>query len=161
MTNNTEAVYRGPTFTEGTDTTRTFEETFGDATVTTATNIGQPVAATDPDIGETLTYTLEGTDAGKFDIVSTSGQLLTKVGTKYDYEQQRTYSVTVVVEDSDDNSAEIMVVAERDRPERAAAGADTRFRVANLRVRIETERELASADQHRSSEHQQLRPPVS
>ena len=109
VTNNTEAVYRGPTFTEGTDTTRTFEETFGDAAVTTATNIGQPVAATDPDTGETLTYTLEGTDAGKFDIVSTSGQLLTKVGTKYDYEQQRTYSVTVVVEDSDDNSAEIMV----------------------------------------------------
>ena len=110
VTNNTEAVYRGPTFTEGTDTTRTFEETFGDAAVTTATNIGQPVAATDPDTGETLTYTLEGTDAGKFDIVSTSGQLLTKVGTKYDYEQNRTYSVTVVVEDSDDNSAEITVL---------------------------------------------------
>ena len=110
VTNNTEAVYRGPTFTEGTDTTRTFEETFGDAAVTTATNIGQPVVATDPDTGDTLTYTLEGTDAGKFDIVSTSGQLLTKVGTKYDYEQNRTYSVTVVVEDSDDNSDEITVV---------------------------------------------------
>ena len=110
VTNNTEAVYRGPTFTEGTDTTRTFEETFGDAAVTTATNIGQPVAATDPDDGDTLTYTLEGTDAGKFDIVSTSGQLLTKVGTQYDYEQNRTYSVTVVVEDSDDNSAEITVL---------------------------------------------------
>ena len=110
VTNNTEAVYRGPTFTEGTDTTRTFEETFGDAAVTTATNIGQPVVATDPDTGDTLTYTLEGTDAGKFDIVSTSGQLLTKVGTKYDYEQNRTYSVTVVVEDRDDNSDEITVV---------------------------------------------------
>ena len=110
VTNNTEAVYRGPTFTEGTDTTRTFEETFGDAAVTTATNIGQPVAATDPDTGDTLTYTLDGTDAVKFDIVATSGQLLTKVGTKYDYEQNRTYSVTVVVEDSDDNSDEITVV---------------------------------------------------
>ena len=85
VTNNTEAVYRGPTFTEGTDTTRTFEETFGDDAVTTASNIGQPVAATDPDTGETLTYTLEGTDAGKFDIVSTSGQLRTKVGTQYRY----------------------------------------------------------------------------
>ena len=98
-----------PTFTDGTTAIRTFEETFGDAAVATATNIDEPVSATDVN-GDTLTYTLEGQDAGKFDIVSTSGQLRTKVGTKYDYEQNRTYSVTVVVEDSDDNSAEIMVV---------------------------------------------------
>ena len=97
-----------PTFTDGTTAIRTFEETFGDAAVATATNIDEPVSATDVN-GDTLTYTLEGQDAVKFDIVSTSGQLLTKVGTKYDYEQNRTYSVTVVVEDSDDNSAEIMV----------------------------------------------------
>ena len=97
-----------PTFTDGTTAIRTFEETFGDAAVATATNIDEPVSATDVN-GDTLTYTLESQDAGKFDIVSTSGQLLTKVGTQYDYEQQRTYSVTVVVEDSDDNSAEIMV----------------------------------------------------
>ena len=108
--NNTQAIYRGPTFTDGPTTTRVFEETFSDETVATATNIGQPVAATDPDTGDTLTYTMEGTDAGKFDIVSTSGQLLTRVGRSYDYEQQRTYSVTVVVEDSDDNSDEITVV---------------------------------------------------
>ena len=82
VTNNTEAVYRDPTFTEGTTTTRTFDETFGDDTVATATNIGQPVTATDPDTGDTLTYTLKGTDAARFDIVSTSGQLLTKVGTE-------------------------------------------------------------------------------
>ena len=110
VTNNTEAVYRGPTFIEGTDTTRVFEETFADETVAMAMNIGQPVAATDPDTGDTLTYSLRGTDAAKFAIVSTSGQLLTKVGTQYDYEQNRTYSVTVVVEDSDDNSDEITVV---------------------------------------------------
>ena len=109
VTNNTEAVYRGPTFTDGNNTTRTFEETFGDAAVAMAMNIGQPVAATDPDNGDTLTYTLRGTDDGKFDIVATSGQLRTKVGTQYDYEQKRTYSVTLVVEDDDDNSAEIMV----------------------------------------------------
>ena len=98
-----------PTFTDGTTAIRTFEETFGDAAVATATNIDEPVSATDVN-GDTLTYTLEGQDAGKFDIVSTSGQLLTKVGTQYDYEQQRTYLVTVVVEDSYDNSAEITVL---------------------------------------------------
>ena len=109
VTNNTEAGNSAPTFTEGETTSRSFDETIGDATATTATNIGEPVAAMDLDTGDTLTYTLEGTDSVKFAIVSTSGQLLTKVGTEYDYEQQRTYSVTVVVEDSDDNSAEIMV----------------------------------------------------
>ena len=36
--------------------------------------IGAPVAATDPDNGDTLTYTLGGADAASFDIVSTSGQ---------------------------------------------------------------------------------------
>ena len=109
VTNNTETGNSAPTFTDGETTSRSFDETIGDATATTATNIGEPVAAMDLDTGDTLTYTLEGQDAGKFDIVSTSGQLLTKVGTKYDYEQNRTYSVTVVVEDSEDNSAEIMV----------------------------------------------------
>ena len=41
-------------------------------------DIGAPVAATDPDSGETLTYRLEGTDAAAFDIVPTSGQLRTR-----------------------------------------------------------------------------------
>ena len=36
-------------------------------------NIGLPVSATDPDAGDTLTYTLGGTDAASFDIVTTSG----------------------------------------------------------------------------------------
>ena len=39
--------------------------------------IGLPVAATDQDTGETLTYTLGGTDAGDFDIGASSGQLQT------------------------------------------------------------------------------------
>ena len=46
-----------------------------------------------------LTYTLDGTDAARFDIVATSGQILTRVGEKYDYERQQTYTVEVMVED--------------------------------------------------------------
>ena len=38
------------------------------------TDVGDPVTATDTDSGDTLTYTLEGTDAASFAIVSTSGQ---------------------------------------------------------------------------------------
>ena len=36
-----------PIFTDGTSTPRDFNETIGDATVTTASNIGAPVAATE------------------------------------------------------------------------------------------------------------------
>ena len=60
-----------PTFTEGDTTSRSFDETAGNAAATTASNIGAPVAATDPDAGDTLTYTLRGADAAKFDVVST------------------------------------------------------------------------------------------
>ena len=60
-------------------------------------DIGLPVAATDPDTGETLTYTLGGTDAGDFTIDASSGQLRTK--TALDRETRDTYSVTVSVSD--------------------------------------------------------------
>ena len=74
------------------------------------TNIGDAVAATDPDIAgtnndanpetpdaDTLTYTLSGTDATSFAIVSTSGQLQTKAA--LDYETKDSYVVTVGVSD--------------------------------------------------------------
>ena len=62
-------------------------------------NIGNAVAATDGD-GDSLTYFLGGTDGGSFDIVSASGQLLTK--DSVDYETKSSYSVTVSVRDSKD-----------------------------------------------------------
>ena len=70
-------------------------------------NIGAPVAATDPDDGDTLTYTLDGTDAASFDIVDTSGQLKTK--SDLDYEDQTSYTVTVTATDSSDASDTITV----------------------------------------------------
>ena len=69
--------------------------------------IGDPVAATDPDSDETLTYRLEGTDAAAFDIVPTSGQLRTRAA--LDYEATSSYSVMVVAEDSEGASATIEV----------------------------------------------------
>ena len=84
---------RAPVFTEGETTTRAVaENTIAD------TNIGVAVAATDPD-GNTLTYTLGGTDAATFDIDSTSGQLKTK--DTLNYENKSSYSVTITVSDGD------------------------------------------------------------
>ena len=56
-----------------------------------------------------MTYTLEGTDAASFDIVSTSGQIQTKTGVTYDYETQSSYSVTVKADDGKGGTATIAV----------------------------------------------------
>ena len=79
-------------------------------------NIGNPVSATDDDddgednddieFGDTLTYSLSGTDAASFDIDASTGQLITKApldsrirrgGTDSD---SNDYVVTVTVKDS-------------------------------------------------------------
>ena len=66
--------------------------------------IGALVAATDPDSGNTLTYTLSGDDADSFTVISTSGQLQTKA--ELDHETKPTYTVTVSVRDSEDSNGE-------------------------------------------------------
>ena len=65
-------VNHAPIFTEGSSTTRTIPEN-----TPAGRNIGGPVTATDED-EDTLTYTLGGTDAASFGIVSTTGQLQTR-----------------------------------------------------------------------------------
>ena len=64
-------------------------------------NIGTPVAATDPDTGDTLTYSLSGPDAGSFALVG-QGQLQTKAA--LDHETTASYTVTISVRDSKDDS---------------------------------------------------------
>ncbi len=86
VTNNT------PVFTDSNPTTRSIAEN-----TASGVNIGTPVGATDADTGDTLTYTLGGTDADSFDIVSTSGQLQTE--TALNYETKISYTVTVTVTD--------------------------------------------------------------
>ena len=70
-------------------------------------NIGDPVSATDADTSDTLEYTLGGTDAASFSIVSTSGQLQTSAA--LDYETKDSYSVTVSVSDGNGESDSIDV----------------------------------------------------
>ena len=77
----------------GTTAARSFTETVGDATEAAARDVGAVVTATDAD-GDTLTYTLEGTDAAKFTVNSSSGQLRTRAGERYDREAKASYAVT-------------------------------------------------------------------
>ena len=60
-------------------------------------NVGSPVTATDTDQGDTLTYTLGGSDAASFDIVSETGQIETAA--VLDEETRATYTVTVTAND--------------------------------------------------------------
>ena len=63
------------------------------------TNIGEPVAAEDPE-NNSLTYTLTGRDAESFTIVSSTGQL--RVKEPLDFETNQIYIVTIDVTDRRD-----------------------------------------------------------
>ena len=91
VTINVTDIAEGPVFSEGASTTRTVAEN-----TVAGTNIGSAVSATDAD-DDTLTYTLSGTDAAAFSIVSTTGQLRTQAALNAAIKS--VYSITVVVSD--------------------------------------------------------------
>ena len=95
-----------PAFSSNT-TARSFTETVGDA-VATAGNVGAVVTATDAD-NDTLTYSLEGTDATKFTVNSSSGQLRTRAGERYDREAKASYAVRVKADDSNSGTDTVAV----------------------------------------------------
>ena len=85
-----------------TETTRVIPE---DAAL--GANIGEPVAATDPD-EDTLTYTVSGDDAAAFAIDASTGQLTTT--TSLDQETKASYTVTVTATDESGATADIEVI---------------------------------------------------
>ncbi len=90
-----------PVFTEGASTTRSVAEN-----TPSGNNIGDLVPATDPD-GDTITYSLGGTDAAAFGIDSSNAQLRTAAS--LDYETKSSYSVAVTAYDGNGASASITV----------------------------------------------------
>ena len=102
MATTTSAVVsnRAPMFAGATTTREVAENTAA------GMNIGAPVAAMDPD-GDTLDYTLSGTDAESFDIGDSTGQLMTKAA--LDYETKMSYMVTVTAADPDGETDAIEV----------------------------------------------------
>ena len=90
-----------PVFTDGPRTTRAIAEN-----TISGTNIGQPISATDAD-NDPLAYTLGGTDASSFRIVSTTGQLQTRAA--LDYESKFSYTVIVSVSDGNGSTDSITV----------------------------------------------------
>ncbi len=100
ITNIDENVNNAPVFTAGASATREIAENT-DAN----TYIGLPFSASDPD-GDTLSYSLGGTDAASFSIVTTTEQTVQlKTKNALDHETKGTYSVEVIASDGDLSSS--------------------------------------------------------
>ena len=107
-----------PVFSDGATATRSVS-----ATSPSGTLIGEPVAATDADSDDTLTYSLEGRDAPSFDINETNGQLRTKSGITLIV--GTTYTVTVVADDGKDTvSISVSIEATAAPPNRLPVFSD-------------------------------------
>ena len=88
-------------FPEGIAASRAIQEN-----IPAGINVGAPVSA---DGDEGLVYTLDGPDAGSFDLLPATGQIRTKDGVAYDYETKDRYAVEVGASDGDGNRASIDV----------------------------------------------------
>ncbi len=88
-----------PTFDDGMTATRTLPEN-----PTMVTDVGNAIAASDSDSGDTLTYAIKsGNDGGSFTIDATDGQLKSKTGVTYNFEStKKSYTVVVTVHDGKD-----------------------------------------------------------
>ena len=122
----------------GDSTVRSLNETFTYLTEQQAENIGDPVQASG--VEGTVTYRLEGEDAGKFMISSSSGQLSTRVGERYDYEEKPSYVVTVNAVNQQGQRVSILVIinivdlAERPTQLRAPTVSATAGSITSLDV---------------------------
>ena len=88
--------------------------------------------ATDADTGDTLTYSMGGTDAASFEFTALTRQITTKTGVTYNHEAtQNTYTVTVTASDGTDSGTitvtiDVTDVAEKpDKPDPPTLAAVT------------------------------------
>ena len=113
-------------------------------------SIGDPVAAEDPE-NDRLTYSLSGTDAAAFSIVTTTGQLRTLE--PLDFEDKSSYRVNVEVHDGldgsgntsttiDDTQAVTITIENVEEPGTVTLTTDT----ATIQARVEVTAELEDDD---------------
>ena len=89
---NPDVANRNPTFSSGSRSFSVAENTAAGA------DVGSALSATDPD-GDSLTYSLEGTDANSFNILSTGSGGQIQTSADLNHEAKSSYSVTVRVID--------------------------------------------------------------
>ncbi len=121
---------RAPTFDAGSGAGLTVAENSA-----AGTNVGAPITATDPDDGDTLTYSLSGADAASFSINTATGQLTTRSGVTYNYEAKSAYSLAVSAADGKGLSASIPVTVNLTDVDEAPTVSDTsQFKNHDTRV---------------------------
>ena len=116
----------------GTTSPVTTPPVFSDTTLTRSlaentaanTNVGAAIpAATDAD-GDTLTYTMEGTDAASFTFDAATRRIKTRTGVTYDFEAKASYAVTIKADDGNggtDTVAVTVTLTDADEPPAAPA----------------------------------------
>ena len=93
-----------PVFSDATLTREVVENSVADV------NVGAVIpVATDADTDDTLTYSMEGTDAASFAFDMSSRQITTLDGVTYDFEDQSSYSVTIRADDNNGGTATVEV----------------------------------------------------
>ena len=102
--NDNDTTNNAPTFSSSTANRSVAESTAPNQ------NVGGVLTATDADM-DTLTYTLEGTDAGSFDLATVSGsaQIRTRTGVTYNHEVKSSYTVVVKAADGNGGTDTITV----------------------------------------------------
>ena len=73
------------------------------------TTVGAAITATDPDVGDTLSYSLSGTGSGNF-TVSSAGQISVASGARLDHETTDSYSITLTARDAGGLTATTLVI---------------------------------------------------
>ena len=118
VTRAAAAVNNAPVFADDTLTRSFAENSAAD------TNVGAVIpAATDADGGDTLTYTMDGTDAASFDFDAATRQITTKTGVTYDFEAKSSYAVTIEVSDGTASDTVAVTINLTDANEPPAAPA--------------------------------------
>ena len=96
VTDVTEVSNEPPEFSDGATATRSIPEN-----TAVGSDVGAAFTATDPDSGDTVSYSLDGTDAASF-TVDSAGQLMTAV--TFDYETKTSYTVVITASDGKPNN---------------------------------------------------------
>ena len=118
----------GTTSPPGANSVPAFSDTSAERSVSAVapagTSVGDPFTATDDDSGDTLTYTLDGTDAAAFDIRASTGQIVTKSGVTLS--AGNTYAVRVVASDGKDTGSIDVTITVVNLPPAFASSTATR-----------------------------------
>ena len=83
------------------------------------------MTATDPDLGDTLTYSLVNNAGGRFAINATTGEITVANGSKLDYEANTSHTVTVRVSDGSLSSQTVLTIDVNDVNEAPGAAGFT------------------------------------